>query len=118
MKPRSFTPLMAFLGVCALFGLVATWSFWVLFYVEQGRPFTMVEWFTAGYKGSPVLSHLTTDFLVGASAAQIWRAVEAHRLGMRWWAWLLATIGLSFACGFPWFLLARERELMRRAAIR
>jgi hypothetical protein len=114
MNEAKITPLMASLAFCAVLGLVATWSFWVQFYVENGRPFTMYEWFTSGYRVSPVVSHLTTDFLVGAIAAQIWMAVEAHRLGMRWWAWLLATIGLTFACGFPWFLYARERVLARR----
>lgn len=114
---RRITPLMAFFAFCAVLGLVATWSFWVQFYVENGRPFTMYEWFTGGFRVSPMISHITTDFLVGAIPAQIWMAVEAHRLGMRWWAWLLATIGLSFACGFPWFLCARERELQRRAAL-
>jgi hypothetical protein len=114
---RPLTPLMGFLAACSVLGLVSVWGFWAQFYVENGRPIGVIEWFTAGFRVSPLLSNITADFLVGAVPAQIWMAVEARRLGMRWWAWLLATIGLSFACGFPWFLYARERELQRRAAL-
>ncbi len=115
--PRRVTPLMGFLAFCAVLGAVSTWGFAAQFYVENGRPYNVVEFMTGGFRVSPLISSISADFLVGAIPAQIWMAVEARRLGLRWWAWLLATIGISFACGFPWFLYVRERELQRRGAL-
>lgn len=42
--------------------------------------------------------------------------IEARRLRMRaWWAYVVATFMIAFACAFPLFLLMREAHLQRAA---
>jgi hypothetical protein len=98
-------------AVLSVVGLVATWYFNLQFIAESGGSFSVVEFVRAGYANGASAS-LTNDLAVGTLAFVVWSFAETRRLGMRgWWAYMLLTFGVAFACAFPLFLLMRERRL-------
>ncbi len=98
-------------SLLAVVGLVATWGFNLVFIAESGGTFSVVEFVRAGYANSAAAS-LTNDLAIGLVAFLVWSFTESRRLGMRhWWAYLVLTLLVAFACAFPLFLLMRERRL-------
>jgi hypothetical protein len=98
-------------AVLAVVGLVATWYFNLRFMAESGGTFSVVAFVQSGYANSASAS-LSNDLAVGTVAFLVWSFAEARRLGMRhWWAYVVLTFGVAFACAFPLFLLVRERRL-------
>ena len=56
---------------------------------------------------------LSRDLIIGATAFTIWIAIEGRRLQVKgWWVSLVLCVGVSFACGGPFFLHLRERRLV------
>jgi hypothetical protein len=110
-------PLQIVYAFLSLTGLLATWYFNLRFVQETGG-FDIAEFSAAGYATSAG-SSLSNDLLIGTLTFAIWSFVESRRLGMRyWWAWMVLTFGVAFACAFPLFLLFRDRELRRAEAAR
>lgn len=57
-------------------------------------------------------SLMAVDLLLVAFCCIFWMVIEAKRLGMRWWAYLLASIFLPYCAVLPFFLFQREKMLM------
>ena len=88
-------------------GVVVPWFFNLQHYSAGG---TTAEFLSLGFV-NPVAASLTSDLVVGSAAFVVWMIVEARRLEMRWWIYLLATFGVAFAFSAPLFLWMRERRL-------
>jgi Na+/H+ antiporter NhaD/arsenite permease-like protein len=101
-------------GLLCIPGALVPWYFNVRQMIEGGT-FSVPDFFAAGFT-SHYAGSLTSDFLIGSTAVIVWMVVEARRLGMRWWAYLLATFLVAFAFACPLFLMMRERRLRARAA--
>jgi hypothetical protein len=100
-------------------GAIAPWTFNILAMRELGRAFTPLEFVAVGFEGSALLGSVAADFWIGSSAALLWMVIEARRLGMRrWWAWILVTFAVAWACALPLFLFFRERHLARQDGAR
>ena len=77
--------------------------------------FDFLEFFASGFV-NPGAAFLTVDAIIGGTAFLCWMIPEARKLGMRhWWVYILLTLGVAFAVGFPFFLLMRERRLQTLA---
>ena len=95
----------------SVLGLLATWIFNLRFMAESGGSFSVVEFVRAAYANS-ASSSLSNDLFVGVAAFLVWSFAEARRLRMRrWWIYPVLTFAVAFACAFPLFLFARERQL-------
>lgn len=78
--------------------------------------FDWVMFFRSGFV-NPGAAFLSVDAIVGATAFLLWMIPEARKLGMRhWWVYIVVTLAVAFAVGFPLFLLMRERKLQQLAA--
>lgn len=96
-------------AVLAVAGAVLPWYFNLQLIVGPGFE---LRSFLAGVFANPASSSIGVDILVGATAFSVWMIREARRLGMKhWWAYIVITLFISFACACPLFLLMRERHL-------
>lgn len=78
--------------------------------------FGLVDFFASGF-ANPAAAFLSVDAIIGGTAFLFWLIPEARRLGMRhWWFYIVLTLGVAFAVGFPAFLLMRERKLQQLAS--
>ncbi len=78
--------------------------------------FDWVAFFSSGFV-NPGAAFLTVDAIIGGTAFLCWMIPEARKLGIRhWWIYILLTLGVAFAVGFPFFLLMRERKLQQAAS--
>lgn len=106
-----FTPRQIVYATLTAVGLVATWYFNLAFMAESGGSFDVADFVAATYANS-ASSSISNDLAVGTLAFLVWSFHEARRLAMRhWWAYVLLTFTVAFACSFPLFLLMRERRL-------
>ncbi len=93
-------------------GFAATWYFNLKFIAESGGSFGVVDFVAATYANS-ASSSISNDIAVASMAFLVWSFHEARRLGMRnWWAYLVLTFAVAFACSYPLFLLMRDRRLI------
>jgi len=117
-----WTPLMFFYLLCAIAGLIVPWYYNLQFMMHGDEPFTIRKFIGDGM-ATPLSSSLTTDFLIGASAAFVWMIIEGIRLKMkrlkmkRLWLFVIMTFLIAFAFAFPLFLFFRERKLQFGQAI-
>ena len=103
-------------AVLVVVGFVATWYFNLQFMEESGGTFSVAEFVAACYANS-ASSSISNDIAVASLAFTVWSFYEARRLGMRnWWAYVVLTFAIAFACSYPLFLLVRERRLEAIAA--
>lgn len=97
-------------GAIAVIGLIATWTFNVLFILEHGG-FSAALFVTENYVNYASAS-ISNDILVVVIAFFVWSFVEARKLGMKhWWAYVPLTFGVAIAFAMPLFLMMRERKL-------
>lgn len=95
----------------AVIGLIATWYFNLAFMAESGGSFSVAAFVAASYANS-ASSSISNDLTVGVFAFLLWSFHEARRLQMRhWWAYVVLTFAVAFACAYPLFLLMRERRM-------
>jgi len=98
-------------GALAVVGLVATWYFNLKFTEESGGSFSIADFVAACYANS-ASSSISNDITVAVIAFLVWSFHEARRLTMRnWWAYVVLTFAVAFACAYPLFLFMRERRL-------
>jgi hypothetical protein len=108
--------LLILYAVSAVLGLVIPWYYNLHFILYSGESFSFAKFFAAGMV-SDLSSSLTTDFIIGGSAAMIWMGVEGYRLGMkRLWIYYLLTFMVAFAFAFPAFLFMRELFISEKAS--
>lgn len=101
---------MVYAGLVAV-GVVATWYFNLKFISESGGSFSVVDFVAASYANS-ASSSISNDIAVATFAFMVWSFHEARRLEMRnWWAYVVLTFMVAFACSYPLFLLMRDRRL-------
>ncbi len=92
-------------------GFALTWYFNMKFVSAAGGSFSVVDFVAACYANN-ASSSISNDIAVASVAFLVWSFTEARRLGMRmWWAYVVITFAVAFACSFPLFLLMRERRL-------
>lgn len=93
-------------SLLALVGLVGTWWFNL---VSIGRG----EDYLGGWFATPASSSAAVDVVVVAVVVCVFVVLEARRLGMSRWAWVLVplTFAVAVAFSFPAFLAWRELHL-------
>ncbi len=95
-------------SLLALVGLVGTWWF-NLVSIGRGEDY-LGEWFA-----TPASSSAAVDVIVVAVVVCVFVVLEARRLGMSRWAWVLVplTFTVAVAFTFPAFLAWRQVHLRR-----
>lgn len=99
----------------AVLGAVIPWTFnWQAIQASGGK-LGVSDFFVAGF-ANPIVSSLSADLLIGATAGLTLMLAEGRRLKMRWlWVYVVLTFLIAFACTFPLFLFFRERRLRELA---
>ncbi|MGB5370378.1 MAG: DUF2834 domain-containing protein [Flavobacteriaceae bacterium] len=111
MKPR-FTALEIMLLSLAIAGLVATWYFNTLFYLQVED--TSISNFLALTKTTLPAKSINADISVVAATFLIWMVYEARKLKIRhWWVFIPLTFLVALAFSFPLFLFFRERKIRK-----
>jgi len=91
-----------------------TFYFVLLGIIEHKGKFDTIEFITSTWTDNYYAKSLTCDFWTGAVAGTFFIVLEGLRLKMkRIWLYILLTIGVAFAFGFPLFLYVRELHLKR-----
>jgi hypothetical protein len=109
MKPR-FTALEIMLLLLAITGLVATWYFNTLFYLNVED--TSFSNFLALTKTTLPAKSINADISVVAATFMIWMVYESRKLKIRhWWVFIPLTFMVALAFSFPLFLFFRERKI-------
>ena len=98
-------------GVLAVVGICLTWYHNIQFAVENGS-LALGDFITQCFVNH-ASSSITWDVTIAAITFLTWANIECKRLqmGKVWWGILVVTCGGALACGFPLFLLLRERRL-------
>ena len=98
-------------SILALAGAGGTWFF-------NLQPMPGGEGYLQGWFANPASSSAAVDVIVVALVVCVFVVVEARRLGMSRWAWLLLplTFGVAVAFTFPAFLAWRELHLRAAGA--
>ncbi len=96
----------------ALIGGGYTYYFMWQGVIESNGNFDVVDFVQSTWINNFYAKSLTLDFWTGAIAGTFFILVEGMRLGMkRIWMYLLLTVGIAFAFGFPLFLFMRELHI-------
>jgi len=105
MRPSASTTIFALLAVL---GAALPWYFNLHFLAAAGNLFGFLR---AGF-ANPAVASVTVDIFIASVTFLIWMVMEARRLRMRhWWVYIVLTFSIAFACGFPLFLMMRQRRL-------
>ena len=97
-------------GLIAIIGVIATWSFNILFMQEHGG-FSLGLYLSENYVNYASGS-ISNDIIVVVVAFFIWSFNEAKKLGMKhWWVYVPLTFVVAIAFAMPLFLMMRERRL-------
>ena len=99
-------------GVLAIAGICLTWYHNIQFAIENGS-MNMGDFIAACFVNHAAGS-IAWDVTIAAITFLTWSNIECKRLQMQkiWWGILVITCGGALACGFPLFLLLRERRLL------
>jgi uncharacterized membrane protein len=101
-----------FYVILAIFGGGLTFYFAILGIVEHNGSFDSIEFITSTWLDDYYAKSLTLDFWTGAIAGTFFILLEGIRLRMkRVWLYIVLTIFVAFAFGFPLFLYMRELKL-------
>ncbi len=101
------TPRQIAYALLAALGLIGPW-YWNVQHTLAGG--TLVSFVTDQW-ANPATRSIGIDITAAALAFTIWMVVEARRLGMRWWLWIVMTYLVAFGFACPLFFLMRERRL-------
>lgn len=113
MKPK-FTLIEIVYLLLAIAGVVATWYYNALFYLNVED--TTIGNFIALTKTTLPAKSIVADISVVAIAFLIWMSYEARKLKMKyWWVLIPLTLLVAIAFTFPLFLFFRERKIRRNA---
>lgn len=92
-----------------------TFYFVILGIIEHKGNFDSIEFITSTWTNNYYAKSLTLDFWTGTIAGTFFIVVEGIRLKMkRIWLYLLLTVGIAYAFGFPLFLFIRELQLRQQ----
>jgi hypothetical protein len=84
--------------------------------IENKGKFDSIEFITSTWINNNYAKSLTLDFWTGAIAGTFFIVLEGFRLKMkRIWLFIVLTIFVAFAFGFPLFLYIRELHLKRNS---
>jgi len=100
--------------VLSIVGLCSTWYFNFQYMAETQSTFLSFDIvdFIRDCFSNPAASSISSDVLVGATAASLFIFYEGRRLSIkRWWVYILLNSFVAFAFAFPLFLFVRERAL-------
>ena len=112
-QARSSRKLEYFYGGLAVIGLIATWTYNVLFIQEHGG-FSLALYISENY-ANYASGSISNDILVVVIAFFVWSFVEAKKLRMKhWWAYVPLTFCVAIAVALPLFLMMRERKLREK----
>ena len=101
----------------SIIGLCSTWTYNILWMQEVQRAITLLEFAKVGFTGSALVGSLASDFWVSSTAAALFVLIEGRRIRIpRSWVYVVLTLTVAGAFGFPLFLFMRERLLHARAA--
>lgn len=115
MKPK-FTFIELLFLALALIGLVATWYYNILFYLEVDD--TSISNFFALTKTTLPAKSINADIAVVAIAFMVWMIYEARKLKMgHWWIFIPLTFLIALAFSFPLFLFFRERKIRKSVVV-
>lgn len=97
----------------ALVGAGLTWQANLAFIAESSSAGFELQRFISDASSNPASQSLSRDLLIGATAVSLWMSVEGPRLKIRfWWLGIVLSFSVAFACGAPFFLFLRERQLL------
>jgi hypothetical protein len=83
--------------------------------LEHNGSFDSIEFIKSTWTPNYYAKSITLDFWTGAIAGTFFILAEGLRIKMKHlWAYLLATLFIGFAFGFPLFLFMRERFLLKK----
>lgn len=84
--------------------------------IEHKGKFDSIDFITSTWTNNYYAKSLTLDFWTGAIAGTFFIVLEGFRLKMkRIWLYIILTIFVAFAFGFPFFLYLRELHLKRKS---
>lgn len=93
-----------------------TFYYAMLGVIEHKGKFDSIEFITSTWTNNYYAKSLTLDFWTGAIAGTFFIVLEGFRLKMkRIWLYIILTIFVAFAFGFPLFLYIRELHLKRKS---
>jgi hypothetical protein len=93
-----------------------TFYYAMLGVIENNGKFDSIEFITSTWINNNYAKSLTLDFWTGAIAGTFFIVLEGFRLKMkRIWLYIILTIFVAFAFGFPLFLYLRELHLKRNS---
>jgi len=102
---------MIFYLLFAIAGAIVPWYFNITQAVNGPEPFTLGNYFAAGF-ANPFVSSISADFFIGTTPVLVWMIVEGRRLKMKHlWFYVVFTFAIAFAFTCPLFLFMRERKL-------
>lgn len=100
----------------ALLGGGFTFYFALMGIIEHNGNFDSVEFITSTWTEDYYAKSLTLDFWTGTIAGTFFILVEGIKLKMKSiWFYLLATVLIGYAFGFPLFLFMRALQLKKQA---
>ncbi len=96
----------------AIIGGGMTFYYIILGIIDHNGNFDSMEFIRSTWVDNNYAKSLTLDFWTGAIAGTFFILVEGLRLGMkRIWIYIVLTIFIAFAFGFPLFLFMRAVHL-------
>jgi hypothetical protein len=111
MTSRDERLTVLYLGIAVL-ALIATWSQNLAFFEETGS-FSGLAFIEACFANHAAAS-ISIDILFFGLAAFVFMAVEAKRLGIRFfWLYVLLSFLVAVSVTFPVFMAVRQRHLAR-----
>lgn len=112
MTPRDRRLAYLYLGIAVL-ALIGTWSQNLAFFKETGS-FSGLSFIEACFANHAAAS-ISIDILFFGLAAFIFMAIEAKRLGMRFfWLYVVLSFLVAISVTFPVFMAVRQRHLARQ----
>jgi hypothetical protein len=98
-----------------IFGGGITFYFTMLGIIEHKGNFDSVEFIMSTWLDNYYAKSLTFDFWTGTIAGTFFIILEGYRLKMkRIWLYLILTVFVAYAFGFPLFLFIRELKLRKQ----
>jgi len=99
-------------GLMALVGLCVTWYFNIQAFTADPN-YSFATFVSENYV-NPSSASAFNDLIVVLIVFFFWSFLEAEKLGMKhWWVYVPLTILVAIAFSFPFFLLMRERALVK-----
>jgi hypothetical protein len=100
----------------AIFGGGLTFYYAMLGVMEHNGDFDSMEFISSTWTDNYYAKSLTLDFWIGTIAGTFFIIVEGIRLKMKKiWLYLLLTVFVAYAFGFPLFLFVRALCLKRQS---